>query len=91
MRALRLIHEALPWVLQRKRRDGRWETYEEQLDGRTMAYERLNSMKARYRKERWRVLPKNEADKYQEGMQATAHKRPKKKKPRPQKPPPARE
>lgn len=65
---VRVIQEELPWALQRKE-NGRWETVKFDIKGRLAAYELLNKTRLEKRGH-WRVLPRNEADKYTEGYSA---------------------
>jgi hypothetical protein len=66
--ALRRAQESLPWVLQMKHTDGSWKTVGKTLPGRMAAMEYLNKTKEKEKDDGWRVLPKNEADKYIEGL-----------------------
>lgn len=66
--ALRSAQEKLPWVLQKKEPNGSWRPVGKILPGRMAALEYLNKTKEKEPKNTWRVLPKNEADKYTEGL-----------------------
>lgn len=66
--ALRSAQEKLPWVLQKKEPNGSWRPVGKILPGRMAALEVLNKTKDKEPKNVWRVLPKNESDKYTEGL-----------------------
>lgn len=64
--------ERLPYVLQYKdRTTGEWKNFGKDLiRGKTAAYEMLNRKKRQHGESvAWRVVPKNEADKYREGIE----------------------
>lgn len=67
--ALRIVQEVLPWVLQKKNQStGEWETLGKTIRGRSSALDLLNKKKTDDKKGEYRALPKNEADKYLEGL-----------------------
>ena len=68
--ALRIVQEHFPWVLQKKNTSGEWETFGKPIKGRTAAYDALNTKKKQDKSHEYRALPKNEADKYREGLNA---------------------
>ena len=69
------LQESLPYMLQRREEGGVWKSVGKSIRGRTAAFDLLNRSKA-INKQRgrtgvqYRVLPKNEADKYSEGVAA---------------------
>lgn len=67
--ALRIVQESYPWVLQRKNEiTEEWESVGRPVKGRTAAHELLNKRKSDDKRHEYRALPKNEADKYREGL-----------------------
>ena len=67
--ALDVLHEALPMQLQRQdRKTGEWKNVGTCVRGQEIAYAELKALKERTPKAILRVLPKNEADKYREGL-----------------------
>jgi hypothetical protein len=67
--ALDVLHEALPMQLQRQhKKTGEWRNVGECVRGQAAAYANLNDIKEREPKAVLRVIPKNEADKYREGL-----------------------
>ena len=68
-KALDIMHEHLPMQLQRQdRKTGEWKNIGSCVRGHEAAYAELNSIKEKTPKAVLRVLPKNEADKYREGL-----------------------
>jgi hypothetical protein len=68
-KALDVIHEHLPFQLQRQdKKTGEWKNVGTCVRGQAVAYAELNALKERIPKAVLRVLPKNEADKYREGI-----------------------
>lgn len=68
-KALDVIHEYLPMQLQRQDTGtGEWQNIGTCVRGQTAAYAQLNLIKKTEPKASLRVLPKNEADKYREGI-----------------------
>jgi hypothetical protein len=69
--ALRIVQELFQWVLQKRNPDtDEWESLGRPIKGRTAALEVLNKRKALDKSGEYRALPKNEADKYREGLNA---------------------
>lgn len=68
--ALRVVQESFPWVMQTKDpKSGVWHDLGKPIQGRTKAYAALNDKKAKDKgRHEYRVIPKNEADKYKEGL-----------------------
>ena len=66
--ALDVLHENLPMQLQRQEESGEWKNVGSCVRGKEEAYVKLNSFKVRFPKALFRVVPKNEADKYREGL-----------------------
>lgn len=69
--ALRIVQEHFPWVIQRKNHSGEWESIGKPIRGRTAAFDTLNAKKKQDTRIEYRALPKNEADKYREGLNAS--------------------
>lgn len=67
-KALDVLHEALPMQLQRQDKSGEWKNVGSCVRGQEAAYKELNAVKAKTPKAILRVIPKNEADKYREGL-----------------------
>lgn len=68
--ALDILHEALPMQLQKKyKKTGEWRNVGQCLRGQKAAYVELHALKASAPKAVLRVIPKNEADKYREGLE----------------------
>lgn len=68
-RALDVIHEHLPFQLQRREKEtGEWKNIGSCVRGQEAAYAELHAFKKENPKADLRVLPKNEADKYREGI-----------------------
>jgi hypothetical protein len=75
--ALRVVHEQLFYVVQVKDPTSEGETSEWStradlgaIQGKSGAYDIMEAQKLEAPTLRWRVLKKNEADKYEEGIQA---------------------
>ena len=67
--ALDVLHEVLPMQLQRQdKKTGEWKNVGTCVRGQELAYAELKALKERTPKAILRVLPKNEADKYREGL-----------------------
>lgn len=63
------VQEYLPYAVQQlHKKTGEWKTVGNCVRGREAAYVELNNMKKADPKASFRVLPKNEADKYREGI-----------------------
>lgn len=74
--ALRIVQEHFLWVIQRKHPSSdEWVTQGKAIKGRTAALEALNKKKTADKSFDYRTIPKNEADKYQEGLNAARHKK----------------
>jgi hypothetical protein len=68
-KALDVIHEHLPFQLQRQdKKTGEWKNIGTCVRGQEAAYAELHAFKEKVPKANLRVLPKNEADKYREGL-----------------------
>ena len=70
-KALDVIHEHLPFQLQRQDKEtGEWKNIGSCVRGQEAAYAEYHALKEKSPKAVLRVLPKNEADKYREGLLA---------------------
>jgi hypothetical protein len=68
--ALDVLHEVLPMQIQKQRRGtGEWMNLGACVRGQEAAYARMAELREGSPKAVFRVLPKNEADKYREGLQ----------------------
>jgi len=68
-KALDILHEALPMQVQRQnKKTGEWRNEGTCFRGQEAAYEALKYLKSESPKAVLRVIPKNEADKYREGL-----------------------
>lgn len=68
-KALDVLHEALPMQLQRQeKKTGEWKNVGSCFRGQEAAYEELKALREKTPKAVLRVIPKNEADKYREGL-----------------------
>lgn len=65
--ALKLLHERLPYVVQKCTDGLLWETIC-QVVGKTAAYDEMTDRKIADLESKWRYLPKNEADRLAEGI-----------------------
>lgn len=67
--ALDVLHENLPMQLQRQdKKTGEWKNIGSCVRGQKEAYVKLHAFKDRFPESDLRVIPKNEADKYREGL-----------------------
>ena len=68
-KALDVIHEYLPFQLQRQdKQTGEWTNVGTCVRGQEAAYVELHALKEKIPEAKLRVIPKNEADKYREGL-----------------------